>query len=770
MKFSTAIMLGAALVLSGCNASTEGGPGESPPQASGESMRSNDNFPQPWWRIYGNKSASFYRSLEGRQMADNMLTWQNADGGWPLMTTWREPFTGDESRAGPWGRGSALVKSSVNEIRFLARAYAATGDDAYKAAAEAGISFILDHQYENGGWPHAVNDRNEYDQNVGYNDDEMADIIDFLIDVRSDPEFSFLSPDKKARVESSFDSAIQFILDTQILVEGTRTAWAQQYDQTTLQPAAARAFEPAAISGGESAGVLLTLMSVRNPSDDVKAAIEAGVQWYRDAQIDGLRLERGDGDQTVTEDPTAPPLWARYYEIPTMKPIFAGRDGIIRYAMAEIEQERRGGYAWYNYNGSRVFAAYEDWSLQRKWDDQPPPNIDEASVEPYTLPELLVTRAGERVETPEDWEAIRRPEIMTLLETYQQGITPDVDVPMTFDIIEQNASSLDGAATRTQVRIEFPGHEGLSIRVLLMTPADATGPVPTLLRLAFSPNILTVDEPGIDEGMAWSGPLKSRVPDRDAYPLRGFDPMDFISEGYGLAMVYYGDIYPDFDHDNAHGVTQLFDLHGRDENPSEMGAIAAWSWGLSRVMDYLQTDPSVDGDRVAVSGVSRLGKTALWAGAQDERFALVVPLLSGEGGAALSRRNYGETVADLTNPSRYDYWYAPNYQDYAFRVDELPVDGHMLLSMIAPRPVLLLTGSEDTWSDPQGEWASLMEAQNVWELYGREVVPNAELPSMSQLQLFDVGYYMHEGGHTVLPGDTDVIVQFMDKHFKSSDH
>ena len=139
MKFSTAIMLGAALVLSGCNASTEGGPGESPPQASGESMRSNDNFPQPWWRIYGNKSASFYRSLEGRQMADNMLTWQNADGGWPLMTTWREPFTGDESRAGPWGRGSALVKSSVNEIRFLARAYAATGDDAYKAAAEAGI-------------------------------------------------------------------------------------------------------------------------------------------------------------------------------------------------------------------------------------------------------------------------------------------------------------------------------------------------------------------------------------------------------------------------------------------------------------------------------------------------------------------------------------------------------------------------------------------------------------------------------------------------------
>ena len=168
--------------------------------------------------------------------------------------------------------------------------------------------------------------------------------------------------------------------------------------------------------------------------------------------------------------------------------------------------------------------------------------------------------------------------------------------------------------------------------------------------------------------------------------------------------------------------------------------------------------------------MSRLGKTALWAGAQDERFALVVPLLSGEGGAALSRRNYGETVADLTNPSRYDYWYAPNYQDYAFRVDELPVDGHMLLSMIAPRPVLLLTGSEDTWSDPQGEWASLMEAQNVWELYGREVVPNAELPSMSQLQLFDVGYYMHEGGHTVLPGDTDVIVQFMDKHFKSSDH
>ena len=279
-----------------------------------------------------------------------------------------------------------------------------------------------------------------------------------------------------------------------------------------------------------------------------------------------------------------------------------------------------------------------------------------------------------------------------------------------------------------------------------------------------------MSEPGIDEGMACSGPLQARVPDRDAFPLRGFDPMDFIGQGCGFAMVYYGDIYPDFDHNNSHGVTRLFDLRGRDDNPSERGAIAAWSWGLSRVMDYLQTASSLDSGRIAVSGVSRLGKTVLWTGAQYDRFTLVIPLLSGEGGAAISRRNYGEPVADITNPARNDNWCAPRYQDYAFNVSALPVDGHMNLFMVAPRPVLLITGSDDTWSDPQGEWESLMEAQRVWELYGREVIPEAEKSPMEQLQLFDVGYYMHEGGHTVLPGDSNVIVQFMDKHFKSSDH
>ncbi len=264
---------------------------------------------------------------------------------------------------------------------------------------------------------------------------------------------------------------------------------------------------------------------------------------------------------------------------------------------------------------------------------------------------------------------------------------------------------------------------------------------------------------------SWNVQQQIRIPDREARLLKDIHPEHFIKKGYGIATVYYGDIEPDFDQNGQYGVRSLFDFDGSRE-PDEWGAIGAWSWGLSRILDYLQTAPAVDGEKIALSGVSRLGKTVLWAAAQDERFAMVIPMVSGEGGAAISRRNYGETVADLTNPVRYDYWFAPKYQEHAFNVDELPVDAHMLLSLIAPRPVLLVVGSTDTWSDPIGEWAAAKAAGPVYKLFGLKGINRDAKPIPGDRFLNDIGFFMHDGGHTVLPEDFEVMTDFMDLHFR----
>jgi PelA/Pel-15E family pectate lyase len=742
---------------------------DTPFAAAATARMNNPNRPVPWWVEIGRKPDSFYRSDEGRRMAENILSWQDAaTGGWPLMNTTREPFTGDESKAGPWGRRAALIKATVNEMRFLARAHRATEDERFRTAVLAGLEFILAAQYPSGGWPHSYPPRaTDYSRFATFNDDLLPDLMSLLHEVGNTREFVLVGPEARARARAAFERGLEFVLRTQIMVDGRPTGWAQQYDPDTLEPRPARAFEPVAISGGESASVLRMLMELPKPSPAVIAAVEAGVQWYRDAQIDGLRVIHGDGDRIAVADPTAPPVWARFYEIGTGRPIFAGRDGVIRYALAEIEQERRNGYAWYNHHGTALFARHAEWRYARAWDAQPPTNTDESKVGDLPLPPLLVTSDGSPVRTVEEWENTRRPEIMRLVEQHQHGVTPSTPVRTTFDVIERDAPALDGLARRTQARIRFPDHpDGPVVRVLLNLPKGADGPVPTILHLSFSPNVLMQDEPGIDEGTAWSGTLKAPIPDRDAINLGLFDTRCFLERGYGVALVYYGDVYPDFNHGHTLGVHRLFPAPPDTGAPDRWGAIGAWAWGLSRVMDYLQTEPGVDGTRVALSGFSRLGKTVLWAGAQDRRFAMVIPLLSGEGGAASSRRFYGETVADLTNPSRYPYWFAPRYADYAFDVASLPVDGHMLLALIAPRPILQVVGSEDTWSDPRGEFVTARAASEVWRLYGKTGLQADDFPPLDTLVTGDMGFLVHDGGHKALPIDYRAMADFMDLHFR----
>ena len=329
-------------------------------------VQSNPNYPTPWWNEISNKPDSWYQSEEALTMADNILSWQHEFGGWPLMNTTREKFTGDVSRAGPWGVRGALVKATYNEIRFLARAYRFTNNEQYKSSALKGLHFILDAQYPTGGWPKSYpHSTNSYSRYATFNDDLMADAITLLRDVVSSPDFNWLAQSDHQRVQTAIDKGIDFILKSQIKVNGKLTAWAQQYDEVTLEPKAARAFEPIAISAGESATVLSMLMSIDEPAPEVVKAIEAAVQWYRDVQIDGYELIVTKEDRVLAENKNAPPLWARFYEIGTNKPIFAGRDGVIKYSMAEIEQERRSGYAWYNYNGGKVFKNYQQWKLLR---------------------------------------------------------------------------------------------------------------------------------------------------------------------------------------------------------------------------------------------------------------------------------------------------------------------------------------------------------------------------------------------------------------------
>lgn len=282
------------------------------------------------------------------------------------MNTTREQNRGDPAQSGPWGARAALIKATVNEMRFLARVHGAAPDPKLSTAADRGLGFVLDAQYPGGGFPHSwPTFRNPYDRLATFNDDEMTDLLVLLNEVSTSPEFAFLPAERRKAAAEAYARGIDFILKTQIRAGGKLTAWAQQYDPETLEPRPARVFEPAAISGGESAGVLMMLMDIEEPSPEVVAAIEAGVAWYKAAKIEGIRVETTAQDRVVHADPSAPPVWARYYDISNNRQMFVGRDGIVRDRLADVEQERRAGYAWYGNWGDAVLQRHARWQAER---------------------------------------------------------------------------------------------------------------------------------------------------------------------------------------------------------------------------------------------------------------------------------------------------------------------------------------------------------------------------------------------------------------------
>ncbi len=393
-------------------------------------------------------------------------------------------------------------------------------------------------------------------------------------------------------------------------------------------------------------------------------------------------------------------------------------------------------------------------------------NLTQAKAGEFDLPSLFKTNAGRLAGTPADWRDVRRPEIMEMLATQQFGRTPDIDVRVSFDVWDDGTPAYDGKAIRKQVTINLANDEGeAAIDVVTYLPANADGPSPVLLNLMFNPVVLSVEDEGVKEIDGWitTDGDPRRVPAAEARSFGKTDVAAYMDAGVGLAMVYYGQIEPDFAGGAPLGVRALTGATADAQRASdEWGSIGAWAWGASRIVDYLESDLAVDSRRIAIMGFSRLGKTALWAGAQDPRFAAVIDCCSGLGGQSLFRRNYGETIAHITAPGSYGYWFAPEFAAHAADPAALAFDAHFLLAMAAPRPVLLINGHQDSWADPYGAFLAARAAAPAWTLLGGAgFAQDAPFPELDTHTGDDLRYFIHDGGHGSAPSDLGAILSFL---------
>jgi PelA/Pel-15E family pectate lyase len=315
------------------------------------------------WKGYAAKSDDWFRSAEGRKVRENVLSYQSDRGDWPKnLDTSKAPYEGDRKKL----QGTFDNSATVGEIRFLARSYRATHESRDRAAVEKALDHILAAQYPNGGWPQTSPPGKGYARYITFNDDTMVNLLELLREAARTEDFSFLDASRRNAAARAFDAGIACILKCQIVVNGRPTVWCAQHDEVTLEPRGARAFELVGLSGSESAGILMLLMSLDNPGPDVIRAVDAGARWFEASKLAGLRVVSADGDRKVVDDPKAPPLWARFYEIDTNRPFFCGRDGVKKDRLADIEQERRTGYAWYGSWGRKVADRYAAWTRARK--------------------------------------------------------------------------------------------------------------------------------------------------------------------------------------------------------------------------------------------------------------------------------------------------------------------------------------------------------------------------------------------------------------------
>ncbi|MEX2511618.1 MAG: acetylxylan esterase [Cyclobacteriaceae bacterium] len=393
-------------------------------------------------------------------------------------------------------------------------------------------------------------------------------------------------------------------------------------------------------------------------------------------------------------------------------------------------------------------------------------NYDEGKVPDYHLPDPLLFKSGKLVMEPSDWIK-KREELLSVFEQEVYGKSPNWDGKMHHEILSVDNRFLGGTAIRKEIKLTLEKQgKSISMNVLIFLP-QSSQKVPAFLGLNFYGNHTLAKDTLVKIPTTWirnnedMGSSNNRAsPKGRGKRIPNWPYEEILSRGYGLITLYYGDIDPDYDDGFENGIHGLMGHSGR---PDAWGSIAAWGWGLSRVMDYLDNEPGINTEKVAVLGHSRLGKAALWAGALDERFALVISNNSGCGGAALSRRKYGETVGGIN--TAFPHWFADNFNKYNQNETQLPIDQHQLLALMAPRPLYVASGEDDRWADPRGEFLSCVAASPVYQLFGLEGMPKKEMPGVNHPIMGTIGYHIRTGGHGLLGYDWDQYLQFADLHF-----
>ncbi len=334
------------------------------------------------WRKVSQQPAAWFATDEARAVADNVLLYQYPSGGWPKNIDMAKPLNAAEKAdLAERLHDDATIDNGAThmQIRFLSRMAGLAGEERYRAAALHGLDYLLEAQYPNGGWPQFFPLRKGYYTHITFNDDAMIKVLEVLRDTAAArEEFAWVDEPRRARAADAVRRGVDCILRCQIVIDGVKTAWCAQHDEVTLAPAQARKYEHPSLTGFESVGIVRFLMSLDQPTPEIVQAIDAAVAWLERAKITGIRIDHPPApelahghDRVVVADPTAPPIWARFYELRSTKepaqPIFSGRDGVIRYNLSEIEAERRGGYRWYIDEPLRLLQKdYPRWRAKHK--------------------------------------------------------------------------------------------------------------------------------------------------------------------------------------------------------------------------------------------------------------------------------------------------------------------------------------------------------------------------------------------------------------------
>jgi len=385
-------------------------------------------------------------------------------------------------------------------------------------------------------------------------------------------------------------------------------------------------------------------------------------------------------------------------------------------------------------------------------------NYDESKTGAYTLPPLLSLNNGSPVINEADWLTKRRPEIITHYEDNIYGHVPLTAPSVSYEVSSTEQGLFNSTAIRKTLTVRFRSKTKSTLaHVIIYLPSQTQKPCPLLIHVTFS----------------GAYPIKADTTHADVKrrtELNELGPINTIlAHGYGYAIVRYTDIEPDMPWnkpDRPIGVRALaLDAGQTEPNPQDWGAINAWSWGLSRIIDYFVNDSSIDSKKIALIGHSRLGKTVIWAGAQDTRLALVFSSCAGELGTSLARRDFGETVDDMAE--RFSYQFCANIQKFRGKWDSMPVDTHMIIALNAPHPVFITGGTQDLWADPKGEFLAEVNAGPVYRLFGKKGLGISDGPPVdTPLISGDLGFYFHTGGHAILASDWSTFLRFADKYLK----